>query len=89
MWVEDALSRPTRRRGAAATSRDRRPQRWIRPLRPPAFQAPVPRLPAAGQAAEMRSVRAVEYVRDFERKLEPYRDAAPVRTYRDRIAAYG
>lgn len=44
---------------------------------------------AAGQAAEMRSVRAVEYVRDFERRLEPYRDAAPVRVYRDRIAAYG
>ncbi|GGW91209.1 hypothetical protein GCM10010297_11230 [Streptomyces malachitofuscus] len=43
---------------------------------------------AAAQAAEMRSVRAVEYVRDFERKLEPYRDAAPVRTYRDRTAAY-
>ncbi|MFF9484023.1 MULTISPECIES: regulator [unclassified Streptomyces] len=44
---------------------------------------------AAGAAAEMRSVRAVEYVRDFERRLEPYRDAAPVRTYRDRVAAYG
>ncbi|MBT3150920.1 regulator [Streptomyces sp. CHD11] len=44
---------------------------------------------AAGQAAEMRSVRALEYVRDFERKLEPYRDAAPVRTYRDRVAAHG
>ncbi|MCX2922457.1 regulator [Streptomyces sp. NEAU-W12] len=44
---------------------------------------------AAGQAAEMRSVRAVEYVRDFERRLEPYRDAAPARVYRDRIAAYG
>ncbi|MFE0963221.1 regulator [Streptomyces fungicidicus] len=43
---------------------------------------------AAGQAAEMRSVRAVEYVRDFERKLEPYRDAGPVRTYRDRVAAF-
>ncbi|MGV9253062.1 regulator [Streptomyces sp. NPDC003697] len=42
---------------------------------------------AAGQAAEMRSVRATEYVRDFERRLEPYKDAAPVRTYRDRIAA--
>ncbi|MGW0932230.1 regulator [Streptomyces sp. NPDC002644] len=41
---------------------------------------------AAGQAAEMRSVRAVEYVRDFERRLEPYKDAAPVRTYRDRVA---
>lgn len=44
---------------------------------------------AAGQAAEMRSLRAVEYVRDFERRLEPYRDAAPARGYRDRIAAYG
>ena len=43
---------------------------------------------AAGQAAEMRSVRAVEYVRDFERKLEPYRDAGPVRTYRDKVAAF-
>ncbi|MFD5498026.1 regulator [Streptomyces sp. GDS52] len=43
---------------------------------------------AAGQASEMRSVRAVEYVRDFERRLEPYRDTAPVRVYRDRIAAY-
>lgn len=42
---------------------------------------------AAGQASEMRSVRAVEYVRDFERRLEPYRDAAPVRGYRDRVAA--
>ncbi|MDT0435206.1 MULTISPECIES: regulator [Streptomyces] len=44
---------------------------------------------AAGQAAEMRSVRAVEYVRDFERRLEPYKDAAPVRGYRDRVAALG
>ncbi|MEV6617221.1 regulator [Streptomyces sp. NPDC051051] len=44
---------------------------------------------AAGQAAEMRSVRAVEYVRDFERRLEPYRDAAPARVYRDRVAALG
>ncbi|MFD4577322.1 regulator [Streptomyces sp. NPDC058417] len=42
---------------------------------------------AASAAAEMRSVRALEYVRDFERRLEPYRDAAPVRTYRDRVAA--
>ncbi|MFI2436899.1 regulator [Streptomyces sp. NPDC018693] len=42
---------------------------------------------AAGQAAEMRSVRAVEYVRDFERRLEPYKDAAAVRTYRDRVTA--
>ncbi|MDK1349057.1 regulator [Streptomyces sp. 378] len=37
---------------------------------------------AAGQAAEMRSVRAVEYVRDFERRLEPYQDAAVVHNYR-------
>ncbi|MBX9393106.1 regulator [Streptomyces sp. TRM72054] len=42
---------------------------------------------AAGQAAEMRSVRAVEYVKDFERRLEPYKDAAPARTYRDKVAA--
>ncbi|MBV7694785.1 regulator [Streptomyces sp. TRM70350] len=42
---------------------------------------------AAGQAAEMRSVRAMEYVKDFERRLEPYKDAAPVRTYRDKVAA--
>ncbi|MBD0711630.1 MULTISPECIES: regulator [unclassified Streptomyces] len=44
---------------------------------------------AAQQAAEMRSARAVEYVRDFERRLEPYRDAAAARTYRDRVAAFG
>ncbi|MFE9687080.1 regulator [Streptomyces sp. NPDC006285] len=44
---------------------------------------------AAAQASEMRSVRALEYVRDFERRLEPYRDAAPVRGYRDRVAALG
>ncbi|MEU9188683.1 regulator [Streptomyces sp. NPDC048484] len=44
---------------------------------------------AATQASEMRSVRALEYVRDFERRLEPYRDAAPVRGYRDKVAALG
>ncbi|MCX2179447.1 regulator [Streptomyces sp. SKN60] len=44
---------------------------------------------AAQQAAEMRSARAVEYVRDFERRLEPYRDAPAVRTYRDRVSALG
>ncbi|WP_329017711.1 regulator [Streptomyces sp. NBC_00690] len=44
---------------------------------------------AAQQASEMRSARATEYVRDFERRLEPYRDAAAVRNYRDRVAAYG
>ncbi|MCP3756379.1 regulator [Streptomyces sp. TBY4] len=42
---------------------------------------------AAQQAMEMRSVRAVEYVRDFERRLEPYRDASAVRGYRERVAA--
>ncbi|MFH8486130.1 regulator [Streptomyces longisporoflavus] len=42
---------------------------------------------AAQAAGEMRSVRAVEYVRDFERRLEPYRDAAAVRGYRDRVSA--
>ncbi|MGW2842865.1 regulator [Streptomyces sp. NPDC001493] len=44
---------------------------------------------AAQQAREMRSVRATEYVREFERKLEPYRDAAAVRGYREQIAALG
>ncbi|AVH59148.1 MULTISPECIES: regulator [Streptomyces] len=44
---------------------------------------------AAGQAVEMRSVRAVEYVKDFERRLEPYKDAAPVRGYREKVAALG
>ncbi|WP_447036978.1 regulator [Streptomyces sp. DSM 118878] len=42
---------------------------------------------AAQAAAEMRSARAHEYVREFERRLEPYRDAAPVRGYRDKVAA--
>lgn len=44
---------------------------------------------AAQQAAEMRSVRATEYVRDFERRLEPFRDAAAVRGYRERVAGLG
>ncbi|MFG2571790.1 regulator [Streptomyces sp. NPDC048481] len=44
---------------------------------------------AAGQAAEMRSVRALEYVRDFERRLEPYKDAAPARVYREKVATLG
>ncbi|MET9297452.1 regulator [Streptomyces sp. NPDC003077] len=44
---------------------------------------------AALHASEMRSVRAHEYVREFERRLEPYRDAAAVRGYRDRVAAMG
>jgi hypothetical protein len=44
---------------------------------------------AARQAAAMRSARAFEYVRDFERRLEPHKDASPVRVYRDRVAALG
>ncbi|MEU6577005.1 regulator [Streptomyces sp. NPDC046805] len=44
---------------------------------------------AAGHAVEMRSVRAIEYVRDFEHRLEPYKDAAPVRGYREKVAALG
>lgn len=40
-------------------------------------------------AVEMRSVRAVEYVRDFSRRLEPYRDSAAVRTFHERAAAVG
>lgn len=44
---------------------------------------------AAGAAVEMRSVRAIEYIRDFEKRLEPYKDAAPVRGYRDKVAAMG
>ncbi|MEU4682990.1 regulator [Streptomyces xinghaiensis] len=42
---------------------------------------------SARQAAEMRSVRAMEYVREFERRLEPFKDAAAVRGYRERVAA--
>jgi hypothetical protein len=38
-------------------------------------------------AADMRSARAAEYVRDFARRLDPYRDAAPARAFRDRLAA--
>ncbi|MFF8291990.1 regulator [Streptomyces sp. NPDC016309] len=44
---------------------------------------------AAQQASEMRSARAAEYVREFERRLEPYRDATAVRNYRDRVGAIG
>lgn len=44
---------------------------------------------AALQASELRSARATEYVREFERRLEPYRDAAAARNYRDRVAALG
>ncbi|GHF81968.1 regulator [Streptomyces thermodiastaticus] len=44
---------------------------------------------AAAQAADMRSVRAHEYLKEFERRLEPHKDATAVRTYRDKVAALG
>ncbi|WP_405766412.1 regulator [Actinacidiphila glaucinigra] len=40
-------------------------------------------------AVEMRSLRAVEYVRDFSRRLDTHRDAAPVRAFHDRATALG
>ncbi|WP_329131035.1 regulator [Streptomyces sp. NBC_01476] len=43
-------------------------------------------LDAAKQAADMRSLRAAEYVRDFGRRLEPYRDTAAARAFHDRAA---
>ncbi|AEW93681.1 MULTISPECIES: hypothetical protein [Streptomycetaceae] len=44
---------------------------------------------ALQQASEMRSVRALEYVRDFGRRLEPYRDAPAARAFHERAAALG
>ncbi len=44
---------------------------------------------AAAQANDMRSVRAHEYLHDFERRLEPFRDAAAARVYREKLAALG
>ena len=38
-------------------------------------------------AGEMRSARAAEYVRDFGRRLEPFRDTVAVRAFHDRVAA--
>ncbi|WNI15210.1 regulator [Actinacidiphila sp. ITFR-21] len=43
-------------------------------------------LEAAKQAADMRSLRAVEYVRDFGRRLDPYRETAAARNFHDRVA---
>ncbi|MFJ4845838.1 MULTISPECIES: regulator [unclassified Streptomyces] len=40
-------------------------------------------------AVEMRSVRALEYVRDFGRRLDAHRDASSVRAFHDRAAALG
>jgi hypothetical protein len=40
---------------------------------------------AAKQAADMRSLRAAEYVRDFGRRLDPYRDTSAARAFHDRL----
>ncbi|MBV9024570.1 MAG: regulator [Streptomycetaceae bacterium] len=44
---------------------------------------------AMQQAAEMRSMRALEYVRDLGRRLEVHRDAPAVRTFHEHAAALG
>jgi hypothetical protein len=44
---------------------------------------------AVQQAAEMRSVRALEYVRDLARRLEAHRDTAMVRAFHERVAELG
>ncbi|MDF9812757.1 regulator [Streptomyces sp. SPB162] len=44
---------------------------------------------AMQQATEMRSMRAVEYVRDFARRLEPYRESGAGRGFFERAAALG
>jgi hypothetical protein len=44
---------------------------------------------AMQQAADMRSLRATEYVRDFARRLEVHRDAPSVRAFHDRAASLG
>ncbi|MCQ4081618.1 regulator [Streptomyces sp. RB6PN25] len=44
---------------------------------------------AMQQAAEMRSLRALEYVRDLARRLEAHRDAPTVRAFHERAAALG
>ncbi|MEU3460011.1 regulator [Streptomyces sp. NPDC006733] len=44
---------------------------------------------AMQQATEMRSLRAVEYVRDFARRLEPFRESGPGRGFFERAAALG
>ncbi|WP_327291489.1 regulator [Streptomyces sp. NBC_01198] len=41
------------------------------------------------QAADLRSARAADYARDFVRRLDPYRDAAPVRAFLTRAHAAG
>lgn len=44
---------------------------------------------AMQQATEMRSTRAVEYVRDFGRRLEPFRETGAARGFYERAAALG
>ncbi|MFI9105858.1 regulator [Streptomyces fildesensis] len=44
---------------------------------------------AMQQATEMRSTRAVEYVRDFGRRLEPFRETVAARGFYERAAALG
>ncbi|TKA08586.1 regulator [Actinacidiphila oryziradicis] len=44
---------------------------------------------AMQQAVEMRSTRALEYVREFGRRLEQHRDATPVRAFYERAAVLG
>ncbi|GGO79796.1 regulator [Wenjunlia tyrosinilytica] len=44
---------------------------------------------ALRNASEMRSVRALEYVHDFSRRLQPYRDSPAVRAFHERAAAAG
>ncbi len=44
---------------------------------------------AVRQAADMRSLRAVEYVRDLARRLEPHREASVVRAFHERASAVG
>ncbi|WP_333770274.1 regulator [Streptomyces sp. IBSBF 2435] len=41
------------------------------------------------QAADMRSVRAAEYARDFARRLDPYRDTSAARAFHVRAEAAG
>ncbi len=44
---------------------------------------------ALRQTADMRSLRAVEYVRDFARRLEPHREAPVVRAFYERALMVG
>ncbi|MCM2576369.1 regulator [Streptomyces meridianus] len=44
---------------------------------------------AARAADGMRSARAADYVREFERRLELYKDSAAVRGYRERVGGGG